>query len=515
MPEVTLSSRQRREVLVLMCTALAVVVAATISLNIALPSFASDTGATQTQLTWVVDSYLLVFAALLLPAGALADRFGRREVLVGGLAIFAVAALATAFVDSTGAVIALRVLSAIGAAAVMPSTLSILTNSFPPEERSKAVGAWAGVAGGGGVLGMLIAGGLLEISSWRAIFVVNGALAVAALIPIAIRVPTSRDPSATRIDLVGVLLSVAGLAAVVYGVIEAPNHGWTSLTFLGTVIGGCVLLAGFVAWSLRVENPLLDPRLFRSPGFASGSLAITMQFFAIFAFQFVSLQYLQSVLGFSALAAGAALLPIAVMLMTLAPRAPRLADRFGMRAVVVAGSLLIVAAFVIFAQLQVDSSYLHYLAGTLVLGIGMALGAVPATTAILDSLPPSHQGVASAVNDTTREVGGALGIAVLGSLLNQGYRSTIDARLADVDQLRNAARPSLQVAAQTAGELGPRGQRVLETAQDAFVHGLHIAFYSGAGAVLLGTLCFLLIAPRRASRNDRAPALEHAATITP
>lgn len=497
-----------------MCTALAVVVAATISLNIALPSFARDTGASQTQLTWVVDSYLLVFAALLLPAGALADRFGRREVLVGGLAIFAVAALGTALVDSTGAVIALRVLSAIGAAAVMPSTLSILTDAFPPEERAKAVGAWAGVAGGAGVLGMLIAGGLLEVTSWRAIFAVNGGLAVAALIPIAIRVPTSRDPSAARVDPVGVLLSVSGLAAIVYGVIAAPDHGWTSLTVLGTVIGGCVLLAGFVAWSLRVEDPLLDPRLFRSPGFASGSLAITMQFFAIFAFQFLSLQYLQSVLGFSALGAGAALMPIAVMLMTLAPRAPRLVDRFGMRAVITAGSLLIVAAMIIFTQLQVDSSYLHYLAGTLVLGIGMALAAVPATTAILDSLPPSHQGVASAVNDTTRELGGALGIAVLGSLLNQGYRSTIDTRLADADQLRTAARPSLQAAAQTASALGPRGQRLIDTAQDAFVHGMHIAFYTGAGVVMLGTLCFLALAPRGAVPSLAIPAVEGAAAIS-
>lgn len=492
-----LSSRRRNEVLIWMCAAVGVVVSATISLNVALPSFARDTHATQTQLTWVVGIYALVFAALLMPAGALADRLGRREVLVGGMALFSLSGLACALVDDPNTIIALRVVSAIGAAGVMPATLSILTAIFPPDERGKAVGAWAGVAGGAGIIALLAAGGLLEAFTWRSVFVFNAGLGAVVLLAAAVRVPTSRDPDATPLDGPGSLLSVVGLAAIVYGVIEGPDQGWTSAPVLLALIAGCVLLVAFVMWELRATHPMLDPRLFRRPAFGAGSLAIAMQFFAVFAFQFVSLQYLQQVRGYSAIGAGAALLPIGFALMLLAPQAPKLATRFGMRAVVGAGSVLVAAGLLILAQLQVDSGYGLYLAGIVVMGFGMALSAAPATQAILDALPPSQQGVASAVNDTTRELGGALGIALLGSLLNQGYRSVIDDRLSGADQLRQAARPSIAAATQTASGIGGRGGQVLTAAQDAFVHGLHIAFYGGAGTVLLGTACFLILAPRR------------------
>lgn len=497
-----LTSARRTEILWLMCTALAVVIAATISLNVALPSFARDTGATQTELTWIVGVYALVFAALLLPAGALADRLGRREVLVAGMAVFAAASAATVFIDDPTAVIFLRALAAIGAAGVMPSTLSILTSSFPASERGRAVGAWAGVAGAAGVLGLLASGGLLEAFSWRSIFVFNTVLALAVLVTVAVRVPTSRDPDATSFDGVGALLSVLGLTAIVFGIIEAPDRGWVSFAVLGSVIVGILLLIAFIRWELRTAHPLLDPRLFRSSAFASGSFAVTMQFFAIFAFQFVSLQYLQQVAGFSPLGAGAALLPIAVILQLLAPRAPGLAARFGMRAVVAGGCACIAVGLLVLAQLQVGSGFGLFLAGTVILAIGMALSGAPASQAILDALPDSHQGVASAVNDTTRELGGALGIAVLGSLLNQGYRTVVDSRLADADRLREAARPSLQAAAQTADRLGAGGQRVLDAAQNGFVHGLHIAFYGGAGAVVVGTVVFFVLAPRNSTGDE-------------
>ncbi len=333
----------------------------------------------------------------------------------------------------------------------------------------------------------------------------NAVLGAPLLVAIALRVPTSRDPNPGPVDPLGVLLSVLGLGALVFGVIEGPERGWDSPLVLSTLVAGCVLLVGFVLWELRTKHPLLDPRLFRSPAFAAGSFAITLQFFAIFAFQFVSLQYLQQVSGYSALRAGLALLPIGIILGVLAPRAPQAAARFGLRAVVAVGSGLLAAGLLILAQLQVDSSYWHFLIGILVLGAGMALGAAPATEAILNGLPSSQQGLASAVNDTTRELGGALGIAVLGSLLNLGYRGAIDDRLAD-DGLREAARPSLQVAAQTAEGLGADGGGVLDAAQAAFVDGLQIAFYSGAGAVLIGTLVFLRLAPRRAPRQAPAPA---------
>src|SRR3954451_11769846 len=408
---------ERRRILIVMCIALATVVSAVSSLNVALPDLARDTGASPTQLQWVVDAYALVFAGLLLFAGALGDRFGRRRVLLGGLGLFGAGALAATTVDDPNALIAIRAFMGLGAALIMPTTLSIITSVFPAGERDRAVGAWAGVAGGSALLGLLVAGALLEVASWPSVFVLNVVLAVIALIGTLRVVPAREDREPAALDLGGAALSAVALFALVWAFIEGPQRGWTDGLILGGFAAALVLGAAFVVWELRRDEPMLDPRLFALRGFTAGSLSVFVQFFAAFGVIFVLLQFLQLVLGYSTLAAGAALAPMAVVMILVAPRVPRLVERVGVRPVGPTGLALMAIGLVVISTMDAGSSYWHLLAGGLVLGLGMALAAPPATTAIVSSLSEDKQGVASAVNDASREVGGALGIAVLGSVL--------------------------------------------------------------------------------------------------
>src|SRR5919198_305512 len=493
-----LSPRHRRAVLGVMCLALMMVVAAVASLNVALPDLARGTGATQSQLQWIVDAYALVFAGLLLPAGALGDRFGRKEVLLTGLVVFGGASIAAMLVNDPSTLIGLRAVIGVGAALVMPTTLSIITNVFPPEERGRAVGIWAGIAGAGAIFGLLLSGTLLEWFSWPAVFAVNVTLAVlafAATIPI---VPSSRSSQRVRLDPIGALLSSLGLFGVVFAIIEAPQHGWLDLATVSGFAAGVVLLVAFVLFELARREPMLDPRLFASRGFGIGSLSLTLQFFAQFGFLFIALQYMQFVLGYSPLEAGASILPMALMLMAIAPRAPRLAQRLGVRVVGAVGLALMGAGFLVFTTLQADSSYWRFGAGALITGVGLGLATSPATTAIVSSLPGHRQGIASAVKDLAREVGGAFGIAVLGSVLNSGYRSDIAPATAGLPQpAGEAARDSIAAAAQVAQQAGPRGTALLEQAEHAFVSGLSTALLVGAFVLFAASLLVAVLAPRR------------------
>src|SRR5262245_14474029 len=359
-----LDERQRRKaVLRVMCLALMMVVAAVASLNMALPGIARDTGATQTQLQWIVDAYALAFAALLLPAGALGDRIGRRPVLLFGLGLYGGASLIALFAHSATQLIALRVLMGIGAAFVMPVTLSVITTVFPPEERGKAVGTWVGVAAGGGVLGLLTSGVLLEWLSWPSVFALNVVLATLALLGTIAVVPATREAVAPRLDPVGTLLSVGALGALVYGIIEAPERGWTAPVTLATIGGAIIGVVAFVAWELRRTSPMLDPRNFLRRGFGAGSLSITVQFFATFGFLFLALPYLQLVQGLSPLRAAAALLPMALVVIPLSRVAPRIAARVGVRVAGAAGLASMAVGFTVFATLDVGSSYWHFLLG--------------------------------------------------------------------------------------------------------------------------------------------------------
>jgi EmrB/QacA subfamily drug resistance transporter len=478
-----------------MCVALATVVSAVSSLNVALPDVARDLRATQTQLQWIVDAYAVVFAGLLLLAGALGDRLGRRHVLLAGLGVFSAASAAALLVDEPGALIAVRAAMGLGAAAIMPATLSIITSVFPADERDRAVSIWAGVAGASALLGLLISGALLEWFAWDSIFGFSSVLGVIALVAAARVAPNSRVDRA-RLDTVGGVLSALGLSALVYAIIEGPERGWTDPVTMTAFVIAVVLVTGFVAWELRRDQPLLDPRLFRLHGFGAGTASITAQFFAFFGFIFVILQYVQFVLGYSPLEAGLALAPVAVLMMGLSPRVPRLVERFGPARVGPLGLLLMAAGFGVVSAAGVGSGYALLFAGLVLLGAGAALATTPATTAIVSSLPQSKQGVASAVNDLAREVGGALGIAVLGSALTDRYQAgTGDAVAQLPPQLAHHAQDALPAALAIAERLGPRGGELAAQAQGAFVDGLGLAMWIAAAAVAIAAGLVLWRAP--------------------
>ncbi len=470
-----------RAVLPVVMLALATVVAAVASLNVAIPSIARDTHATQTQLSWIIDAYALVFAALLLPGGAIGDRYGRRRALLAGLAIFGAGSAAAMFVDGPGWLIAMRAILGLGAALVMPATLSTITSTFPAEQKAKAVGAWAGVAGASAILGLLASGVLLEAWSWRAVFGLNVVLAVAAIAGTLRVIPESAEPDSPRLDLVGALLAVVGLGVLVYSIIEAPTERWASARTIVGIVIGLGVLAGFVAWELTRRNPLIDPRLFRHPAFAAGTLSIMLQFFAFFGFVFLVLQYLQLVRGDSPLVAAVSLIPMALAMMPAARgAAPRLVAKVGTRPVIPAGLVLVTGGLVILALLDAGSSYWLLLAGLLVLGFGMGLAMTPGTAAITDALPAAKQGVGSAMNDLARELGGALGIAVLGSVLQSTYRGHL--HLTGMPEpLASHARSSLALASR----LGPS---VSHQAQTAFTDGMQSALVCAAVVVGLAAV---------------------------
>ncbi len=512
---VTGSSFERRgAVLRVMCLALMMVVAGVASLNVALPDIARSLGASQTQLQWIVDAYALAFAALLLPAGAIGDRFGRKPILVTGLCLFGGASLLAMFAQTTSQLIGLRLVMGVAAAFIMPVTLSVITTVFPPEERGKAVGTWVGVAAGGAVLGLFTSGILLEWFSWRSIFALNVVLASAALAGTLAIVPATRESRPPRLDPLGTLLSVGALVALVYGIIEGPELGWSAPTTLTALIPGAAGLVLFVIWELRRREPMLDPRNFLRRGFGAGSLSIAVQFFAAFGFLFLALPYLQLVMGFSPLQAAGALLPMAAIVIPLSRVAPAVAARVGVRVAGATGLSLMATGFLIFSRLDVTSSYWHFLAGLIPFGAGMALAGAPATTAIVASLPREKQGIASAVNDVSRELGGALGIAVLGSFFNDAYRSGVTASTARLPApVADHVTSSLAAAEQVGAGLGAQGQLLILHAQRAFVDGLTTSLLAGAAVLLLGAAFVAVRAPGRAESRANAgleatPALE-------
>ena len=494
----TLDPRRTRAVLAVVALALMTVVSAVSGLNVALPDLARETGASQTQLTWIVDAYTVVFAGLLLFAGALGDRFGRKHLLTAGLVVFGAAALAGAMTDDPGALIVVRAVMGLGAAGIMPTTLSVITTSFPAEERPKAVGVWVGVAGGGAVLGLFATGLLLEWFAWNSFFVLNVGLAVLALVGTLAVVPDSVDPAADGLDTVGAVLSLVAVSGVVLGIIEGPERGWGDPLTLGALATGVAAGSLFVLWELKHPHPLLDPRLFRLRGFSAGSLAIAIQFFASFGLFFTVLQYLQFVADLSSLMAAVCLLPLPLVMIPLARNAPRIAARVGYRRIAPVGLGLTAAGLLVISTMGTDFVYGWFAVGLVVFAMGMALAGTPSTTAITEALPHQKQGVASAVNDTARELGSALGIAILGSALNQAYRDGMAEAVRSLPaQAREAALSSIAFASSPQVEAaGAAARPVVEAARRSFVDGVHGALVVAAAVALVGAVAVLLLAPR-------------------
>jgi EmrB/QacA subfamily drug resistance transporter len=480
------------------CIALGAVAAAMASLNVAIPGLVRSTHATQTQLEWIIDAYLLVFAVLLLPAGTLGDRYGRRKALIAGMIVFGAASAAAMATSSANTLIVLRGLIGLGAALVMPATLSTITGTFPAAERTRAVGIWAGVAGGSAVLGLLWTGILLEWFSWRAAFAVNVILAAVAIAGTLRFVPESAQPNAPRVDTGGAVLATTGLVVLVFSIIEAPDAGWLSARTVGGMAAGLAALAGFVLFELRQRHPLLDPRLFTNRRLAAGSLSILIQFFAFFGFTFVSLQYLQGVRGYSPLIAALAVLPLTAAMMPAARVTSTAVSRFGARAVCVTGLILVAVGLVIISRVGTSTSYWLLLAGLVPLGIGMGAAMTPATSAITEALPQTQQGVGSALNDLSREVGGALGTAVLGSIVTAVYRSSLQLRGVP-GPLAHQAQQSFAIAIHEGGPVGAH-------ARTAFVAGIHTGLLYAAGAAIIAAISVAVLLAGDA--KTRGPAAE-------
>ena len=480
------------------CLALAAVVAPMSSLNVALPDIARAVHATQTQMAWIIDAYSLVFASLLLPAGAVGDRYGRRLTLIAGLVIFGAGSAVAMTAHSASELIGLRAVLGLGAALVMPATLSTITATFAVEQRTRAVSVWAAVAGGAAVLGLLATGILLEVWSWPSVFGLNVVLATAALVGTIRFVPESADPKAPRLDVSGAVLAVIGMVALVYSIIEAPSQGWLSVRTLAGLAAGVAVLAGFVLWERSRRNPMLDPRVFAHRGLAAGSLSIFMQFFALFGFIFIALQYLQFIRGDSGLISALSMLPMSATMLPTSRLAPALMTRLGTRTVSAAGLTLIAAALIVLAQLTSTSSYWLLAAGLILIGAGLGLAMTPATSGITSALPAARQGVASALNDLSRETGGAVGIAIMASILTATYQShlhLVHLPAAEADK----ARSSVAVAARLGGVVAAH-------AQTAFADGMHLALLIAAGIVAAAAIAVATLLRRRDRASDDTPA---------
>ena len=511
--------RRRWITLLVLCISLVVIVLDNTILNVALPRLArlkaeGGVGASQSQLQWIVDSYTIVFAGLLLTAGSIGDRFGRYRFLATGLAVFGLGSALSAVAKDANVLIATRALMGVGGAFIMPSTLSILTNVFTePRERAKAIGIWAGVSALGLGVGPITGGFLLTHFWWGSIFLVNIPIVLLGLVLGYLYIPESKDPNPSKLDPLGAVLSIAGLGVVLAAVIEAPDRGWTSPEILAGFAGGIALLALFMVWELRSSHPMLNLEFFKNPRFSAASGAITLTFLGLFGMIFLLTQYLQSVLGYSTIKAGAVLLPQAVAIMIAAPLSSIWVERFGNKHVVAAGMGLCAVAFGSFTLLDANSSVVSVLVLTVLLGLGMGNVMAPATDSIMGSLPRAKAGVGSAVNDTTRQTGGAVGVAVLGSLLSSKYGPEMSTRLTGrvgglpIEPLRDSIGKTLGIAEKAPPAVRP----VIEAAaRESFVSGMHLASLVAAGILFAAMVAVLVWLPHRAHDDERAnPPSEH------
>ena len=498
-----LSKRRRVWLLTVASTDVLLVITSMVALNAALPDLAVETSATQGQLTWIVDGYTLVLACLLLPAGAIGDRYGRRGALLIGLAIFGLASIAPVILDSPMQIIIARAVAGAGAAFIMPATLSLLTAAFPKSERNKAVGIWAGMASSGAVFGFLGTGILMHFFSWQSIFYAFTAAAVGMFI-LTCTIGSSRDESATPIDWIGAVLIGAAVAVFVFGVIEAPDRGWTNPVVWGSMAAGVALAVAFAIVELRRTHPLLDIRLFSRPDFATGAVGITFLFFANFGFFFVAMQYMQLILGYSPLGTAFALVPLAVPILILGATLHLYLPKIGLRTAVALGLSLIAIGLLCMRVFDANSSYLEFVWPILIVSAGIGLCVAPTTSAIMGAVPDEKQGVASAVNDTTREVGAAIGIAVAGSVVAAHYSNVLRPALAGFpEQVRGPALESLAQALAVAGQMGPQGRQVAQLAESAFLQSMHMSLLILSVFIAVAAIFVAIWAPGRNGQQLR------------
>ncbi|PCG84970.1 MFS transporter [Streptomyces sp. WZ.A104] len=505
--------RRRWWILTVLMFSLLIVVLDNSILNVAVKTIASPAptgiGATQSELEWAINSYTLVFAGLLFTAGLLGDRIGRKKVLLAGILVFGIGSALAALSASPGELITWRALMGFGAAFVMPATLAVLMNVFERDEQPKAIGIWAGSVGLGIAIGPITGGLLLEHFWWGSIFLVNVPVVVVALVAMAVLVPDSRDPDPGKVDPLGVVLSIVGLVLLVYGIIRGGELAdFTDATALLAIVGGLLVLAGFIWHEKRSSHPAIDITYFREPAFSAAVAAIALVFFALMGVTFFSAFYLQSVRGYSALQSGLLIVPLAAAQMIFAPRARLVVDRFGARAVCTAGMLLVAAGLASFALFDAGTPVWVLCLVFFVQGAGMAHIMPPVTVAVMQALPREKAGSGSAVNNTFRQVGGALGIAVLGSVLSTVYRGDIEGHLGAVPAgARAVAGESIEATLGAAEKLGPvAGKPLVAAAHDAFISAMHVTALGSAAVALIGAVVVGLYLPGRTPAAAAEPA---------
>jgi EmrB/QacA subfamily drug resistance transporter len=498
--------RNRWIVLTVVCIATYAVLVDTSIVNVALPTLVRELDATTTELKWIVDAYNLAFASLVLVGGSLGDRFGRRTTLLTGLAIFAFGNVVATTMDSPAGLMAMRAVMGIGAALVFPATLSIITNVFVDRaERAKAIGLWGAMTGLGVASAPIIGGWVIEQGSWRWVFAVVVPIAVVSFVLTALVVPQSSDPETPPLDLVGLVVSILALGTLVTAIIQGPEWGWRSAGTLGLFAVAIALGVAFVAWEFRQEHPMLDVSLFTNPRFTAASGSVTFAFFALFGFIFLITQYFQFVLGYSPLESGVRVIPVAVSIAIASITGTRLAVRFGNKAVVAGGLLSMSIAFAWVSTASAATPYSEIIGQMVFLGLGLGFTSAPATEAIMGVVPANKAGQGSAVNDATREIGGTLGVAVIGSVFATVYSGALSTKagwgVLPADALARAEDGiglAFGVADAASAQIGANGAATLvEGAVQSFMDGLQAGCLVASGVTLAGSLMAAVLLPAR------------------
>jgi EmrB/QacA subfamily drug resistance transporter len=504
-----------------LCLSLLIIVMDNTILNVAIPSLMRDLDASNSEIQWIIDAYTLVFAGLLLTTGSLSDRFGRKGALQLGIVLFGIGSASAALSTTTAHLIASRAFMGIGGALIMPATLSILTNVFrDPRERGRAIAVWAGFSGLAVALGPVTGGLLLKHFEWSSVFWVNLPIGAVALIAGYFLVPTSRDPNQGRLDPFGAVLSIVGLGSLLFGIIEGPAKGWTDPLVVGGFVLGAIAITSFIAWELHTDHPMLDMRFFKNPRFTAANSAITMTFFAMFGSMFLMTQYWQFVHGYSPLGAGLRLVPYALTMMVTAPLSARFVERAGTKRIVTTGLLIICTALVSLSFIKATTPYPLAISLFCLMAVGMGMTMAPATESVMGSLPREKAGVGSAVNDTTRQMGGALGVAIIGSVVSSVYATNISAiagRFGVGGAELTESRASLGGALGVAAGLGDRAAGYTVAVKDGFVDALSNGLRISALVILGAAFVAWRFLPARArdplavAARDEVPAPVHAA----
>ncbi|MFJ1732847.1 MFS transporter [Streptomyces sp. NPDC088254] len=475
------SQRQQKGILALLCGCVVLVVGMVAAINLAIPKIGgSGLHPSSSQMLWIVDSYVIVFAGLLIPAGVLGDHYGHKKALVAGLTTFCAGSVVSALAPGTAVLITGRAVTGVGAALVLPPSLSVVVHVFAPAQRPHVIATWTAMTGLGGVIGNLGGGVLLQFLSWRALFFAAAPVALALLVLVAVAVPSTPKRDVTP-DTVGSVLLVAGFLALLYSIIEGPEKGWSSVPVLSGFAAAALLLAAFTAYELRRTHPLLDPRLFRLPKIRAGALGIGATFFGMFALFYVNAQYLQYVKGFSALMTGLGILPLAVGMLLVSRRSVPLAKRFGASGLVAVGMLCIVAGLLLLSLADRHTPYPLYALFLVVMAVGAGLSAPSLSFGIMSSLPPHQAGLGSGINSSTRELGSALGVAVVGTVLNTQF----------TDALPDALRERVHSTAQALGESTSLGTAEHLRVVDSFAQAMDNGYRMVAGVMIVVSVLVL------------------------